>query len=114
MSTLPRTLSPLWIVVAIIAGISALMMIELVEDPTLTLNQILLEIIEPTLIILTVAGVLYLLGRTKRQHQEQLSLIQDIEVARAEGTQWRTDMREPDGQQRLQIRSGGCRACARR
>ena len=94
MSTLPRTLSPLWIVVAIIAGISALMMIELIEDPTLTLNQILLEIIEPTLIILTVAGVLYLLGRTKRQHQEQLSLIQDIEVARAEGTQWRTDMRE--------------------
>lgn len=94
MSTLTRTWSPLWIVAAIIAGISALMMIELIEDPTLTLNDILLEIIEPTLIILTVAGVLYLLGRTNRQHQEQLSLIRDIEVARAEGTQWRTDMRE--------------------
>ena len=89
-----RTWSPLWVVVAMIAGVATLMMIELIEDPTLTLNEILLEIIEPTLIILTVSGVLYLLGRTKRQHQEQLSLIRDIEVARAEGTQWRTDMRE--------------------
>ena len=89
-----RTWSPIWVVVAIIAGVAALMMIELIEDPTLTLNEILLEIIEPTLIILTVSGVLYLLGRTKRQHQEQLSLLRDIEVARAEGAQWRTDMRE--------------------
>ena len=94
MYTQPKTLSPLWIVAAIIAGISTLMMIELIEDPTLTWREILLELIEPTLIVLTVAGVLYLLGRTKRQHQEQLSLLRDIEVARSEGAQWRTDMRE--------------------
>lgn len=94
MYTPPKTLSPLWIVAAIIAGISTLMMIELIEDPTLTWREILLEVIEPTLIVLSVSGVLYLLGRTKRQHQEQLSLLRDIEVARSEGAQWRTDMRE--------------------
>lgn len=94
MYTPPRTLSPLWIIAAITAGISTLLIIELIEDPTLTWSEILLEAVEPTLVVLTVSGVLYLLGRTKRQHQEQLALIRDIEVARAEGTQWRTDMRE--------------------
>lgn len=94
MYTPPRTLSPLWIIAAITAGISTLLIIELIEDPTLTWSEILLEAVEPTLVVLTVSGVMYLLGRTKRQHQEQLALIRDIEVARAEGTQWRTDMRE--------------------
>lgn len=94
MKVPPRTLSPIWAVLAIIAGISALMIVEMIEEPTMTLSDILLELIEPTLVILTVTGVLYLLGRTKRQHQEQLSLLRDIEVARAEGVQWRTDMRE--------------------
>ena len=70
------------------------MTLEIIEEPSLTLREILLELIEPTLIILTVTGVLYLLGRTKRQHKEQLTLLRDIEVARAEGAQWRTDKRE--------------------
>jgi len=94
MDALPKTWSPLWVVVAIASGIAALMVVELIEDPTLTLREILLEVIEPTLIVLTVTGVLYLLGRTQRQHQEQLTLLRDIEVARSEGAQWRTDMRE--------------------
>ena len=94
MDALPKTWSPLWVVVAITSGIAALMVVELIEDPTLTLREILLEVIEPTLIVLAVTGVLYLLGRTQRQHQEQLTLLRDIEVARSEGAQWRTDMRE--------------------
>ena len=94
MDALPKTWSPVWVVVAIASGIAALMVVELIEDPTLTLREILLEVIEPTLIVLTVTGVLYLLGRTQRQHQEQLTLLRDIEVARSEGAQWRTDMRE--------------------
>lgn len=77
-----------------VAGVSVLMIIEIIEEPNLTLTQILLELIEPTLIVLTVSGVVYLLGRTKRQHQEQLALLQDIEVARSEGQRWRADMRE--------------------
>jgi DNA-binding CsgD family transcriptional regulator len=46
------------------------------------------------LTVLTAAGVVYLLQRTKRQHEEQLSLLRDLEVARSEGAQWRSDMRE--------------------
>lgn len=93
MYTMPRTWSPLWVVVAIVTGIAALMALEIIEEPNMPLREILMEIIEPTLIVLTVSGVLYLLGRTKRQHEEQLTLLRDMEVARSEGAKWRADMR---------------------
>jgi len=87
MYTLPKTLRPLWIVMPITAVISTLMMIELIQNPTLTLYEVLLEVIEPTLIVLTVTGVLYLLGRIKRQHREKLTLLRDVKVDRSEGEQ---------------------------
>lgn len=94
MQTAPKTWHPIWVIVAIASGIAALMIVELIEDPTMTLWDIVIEAIEPTLVVLTVTGVVYLLGRTQRQHLEQLCLIRDIEVARAESAQWRADMRE--------------------
>jgi DNA-binding CsgD family transcriptional regulator len=83
-----------WAIAAIIAGIAALMTLEIIEEPEMTATEILWEMIEPTILVLTAAAVVHLLGRMRRQHQEQLSLIRDLEVARAEGAQWRTDMRE--------------------
>lgn len=94
MKSRSRSWNVIGAVVAMIAGVGALLIIEIIEEPSLTLADILLELIEPTLIILTVSGVVYLLGRTNRQHQEQLALLQDIEVARSEGQRWRADMRE--------------------
>jgi DNA-binding CsgD family transcriptional regulator len=81
-------------VAAIVSGIGLLIGLEIWEEPDMTLGEILFELIEPTLIVMTAAGVVYLLDRTRRQHQEQMTLIRDLEVARAEGAQWRTDMRE--------------------
>jgi DNA-binding CsgD family transcriptional regulator len=78
----------------VIAGIGLLIGLEILEEPELTFSEILFELIEPTLIVLTAVGVVHLFGRMKRQHQEQLSLVRDLEVARAEGAQWRGDMRE--------------------
>jgi len=83
-----------WGVCAVVGGIGLLIGLEIYEEPDLTTTEILFELIEPTLIVMTAAGVVHLLGRMKRQHQEQLSLIRDLEVARAEGAQWRHDMRE--------------------
>lgn len=94
MNTLSRYRNVIWAAFAMIAGVSTLMVVEIIEEPTLTLTEILFELIEPTLIVLTVSGVVYLLGRTRRQHQEQLALLQDMEVARSEGQRWRADMRE--------------------
>ena len=94
MQILRRAWNPIWAVTGIIAGIAGLMTIEIIEEPDMTLGQILMELAEPVLIVLAVAGVVHLLGRMQRQHLEQLSLMRDLEVARAEGAQWRADMRE--------------------
>ena len=81
-------------VLAVVAGIGLLIGLEILEEPELTTTDILYELIEPTLIVMTAAGVIHLLGRVRRQHQEQLVLMRDLEVARTEGAQWRADMRE--------------------
>lgn len=83
-----------WAVLAVVAGVGLLMTLEIVEEPDMTLGEILFELIEPTLIVMTAVGVVYLLGRVRRQHEEQMTLMRDLEVARTEGAQWRTDMRE--------------------
>jgi DNA-binding NarL/FixJ family response regulator len=80
-------------VLAIVTGIGGLVSLDLLEEPGMSWQQLLFELVEPTLIVTTAAGVVYLLGRVKRQHQEQISLLRDLEVARAEGAQWREDMR---------------------
>ena len=83
-----------WAIAAIIGGIGTLIGLEIWEEPNMTVTQILFELVEPSLTVLTAAGVIYLLQRTNRQHEEQMSLLRDLEVARAEGAQWRSDMRE--------------------
>ena len=83
-----------WAIVAIVAGIGLLIGLEIWEEPDMTLREILFELIEPTILVLTAAAVVHLLGRMRRQHQEQLALVRDLEVARTEGAQWRTDMRD--------------------
>jgi DNA-binding CsgD family transcriptional regulator len=83
-----------WAIAAIVGGVGVLISLEIIEDPHMTLRQILMELVEPTVTVSAAVGVVYLMGRTKRQHEEQLSLMRDLEVARAEGAQWRTDMRD--------------------
>ena len=83
-----------WATAAVVGGIGLMMLLEIIEEPDMTLAEILFETLEPTLMVMTAAGVIHLLGRTRRQHEEQLSLIRDLEVARSEGAKWRADMRE--------------------
>jgi len=83
-----------WAISAVVAGVALLMGLELYEDPGLSWREILFELIEPALIVTTAVGAVQLLARTQRQRDEQLSLIRDLSVARAEGAQWRSDMRD--------------------
>ena len=83
-----------WAIAAIVGGVGVLIWLEIMEEPNMTLGQILMELVEPSLTVLAAAGVVYLMQRTKQQHEEQLSLLRDLETARAEGAQWRSDMRE--------------------
>jgi len=81
-------------VIGVILGIGGLMTLEIIEEPNMTGAQILMELAEPTLIVITISAVLHLLGSVKRQRKEHVALMRDLEVARAEGFQWRADMRE--------------------
>lgn len=94
MNTASKTWGRFWGVAAIVAGLAGLMTIEIIEEPDMGFRDILMELAEPTLIVLAVAGVVHLLGRMNRQHQEQLTLMRDLETARLEGAHWRADMRE--------------------
>ena len=78
----------------VVAGSALLIALEIYEDPELSLGEILLEIIQPTLIVITAVGVVRVLDQMQLQHQQQMSLIRDLEIARAEGIKWRDDMRE--------------------
>jgi DNA-binding CsgD family transcriptional regulator len=86
--------SRIWPVLAVVLGVGLLMTLEVIVEPDLSAGEILFEMVDPTLIVMTAVGVVYLLGRVRRQHEEQMTLIRDLEVARAEGAQWRGDMRE--------------------
>ena len=79
---------------AVVAGSGLLIGLEIYEDPELTLGEILLEIIQPTLIVITAVGMVRVMDQMQRQHHTQLSLIRDLEIARTEGIKWRDDMRE--------------------
>ncbi len=83
-----------WATLAVIGGIGLLIGLEIWEEPDMTLAEILFELVEPTLIVATAAGVVYLINRVNRQQRSQELLLRDLEVARAEGSQWRSDMRE--------------------
>jgi len=93
-----RSLSPawhrMWPVLAVLGGVTLLMGLELYEDPGLSWREILFELTEPLLIVVTAVGLVQLLGRMQRQHDEQLSLIRDLGAAHAEGTRWRSEVRD--------------------
>jgi DNA-binding CsgD family transcriptional regulator len=94
MDESPSLWGVLGAVAAVVGAVGLLITLEILEEPDMTLSEILFELIEPTLIVTTAAGVVYLLGRMRRQHREQMTLLRDLEVARAEGAQWRADIRE--------------------
>lgn len=81
-------------ILGILAAIGLLIGMEIAEEPEITTGEILAELVEVSFLVLSGAGVVYLLMRTKAQHEEHLELIRDLDVARAEGAKWRADMRD--------------------
>ena len=79
---------------AVVLGIGFLGALEVIEEPDMTPGQILVELIEPTVLVLTAAAVVYVLLRTNRQHVTQMSLIRSLEAARSQGSEWRSGVRD--------------------
>jgi DNA-binding CsgD family transcriptional regulator len=79
-------------ILLIIVGSIFLIALEIFEDPELTFGEILLEMIQPTLIVIIAVGMVRLTEQFKIQHETQMLLIRDLETARVEGMQWRSGM----------------------
>ncbi len=85
--------SRIWALVAIILGIALYLGLELREEPDMSTLDLVLELLDIAPVVLTSVGVALLFLVTHRQREEQLTLIRDLEVARAQGERWRADAR---------------------
>jgi DNA-binding CsgD family transcriptional regulator len=82
-----------WAVGAVVAGITLFLGLELIDEPDATLLDLLLELVEITPVVLTSVGVALLFRVTKRQREEHLQVIHDLEIARVQGQRWRSEAR---------------------
>jgi len=94
MSDMSKALKNWSSMAAVLAGSALLIGLEIWEDPELTLGEILLEIIQPMLIVIVAVGVVRLSDQMKQQNAKQQLLNRDLEAARMEGMQWRNNMRD--------------------
>jgi len=83
----------IWALVAVIGGIALFLGLEIREEPNLSAADLALELLEIVPVVLASVGVALLFLMTRRQREEQLTLIRDLEVARAQGQRWRTEAR---------------------
>ncbi len=79
-------------VLMIVLGSAFLIGLEIYEDPELSWGEILLELIQPSLIVIIAVGMVRLTEHVRHQHEEQMLLIKDLETSRVEGMQWRDSM----------------------
>jgi DNA-binding CsgD family transcriptional regulator len=83
----------IWAGVAILAGIALLLLLELVEEPDLSALDLLLEVVDILPTVLTSVGVVLLFRVQRRQRDEHVKVIRDLELARAQGQRWRSEAR---------------------
>ena len=83
----------IWAVVAIVGGVALFLGLELREEPNMSALDLVLELVDILPIVLTSVGVALLFKVTQRQREDQLTLIRDLEVARAQGQRWRNEAR---------------------
>lgn len=80
-----------WAVAAVVCGIALFLGLEWLEEPKLTLLQLLLELVDIVPVVLTSVGVVLLFRETRRQRDEHLQVIRDLELARLQGQRWRKE-----------------------
>ncbi len=83
----------LYALAAVVGGIGLYLGLEILEEPNLTAVDLPLELIEIVPTVLTSVGVVLLFRVSSRQHDEHLKVIRDLELARAQGSRWRSESR---------------------
>jgi DNA-binding CsgD family transcriptional regulator len=82
-----------WAVVVVILGLVLFVGLELIDEPDMTPLQLLLELLSITPIVMTSVGVGLLFRVVRRQRDEQLQILRDLELARVQGRRWRAEAR---------------------
>jgi DNA-binding CsgD family transcriptional regulator len=82
-----------WAVVALIGGIGLFLGLELIDEPDASGLDLVLELLEIVPIVLTSVGLVLLFQFTRRQSENQVKLIRELEIARAQGQRWRAEAR---------------------
>jgi DNA-binding CsgD family transcriptional regulator len=82
-----------WAVVATVLGCVLLMAVEWIDEPDSTPLDLLLELAKTTPVVITSVGVGLPFRVTRRQHEEHLAVLRDLEIARLQGQRWRQESR---------------------
>jgi DNA-binding CsgD family transcriptional regulator len=93
MNDLIDSRTRLWAIVAVVVGVVLFLGLELVEEPELSLGDLLLELVSIVPVVMTSVGVALLFRVAQRQRDEHLQVIRDLELARVQGQRWRTEAR---------------------
>lgn len=81
-----------WGLAAVGVGAFALLLgLEVATEKHITPLELLLEVLELLLTLAAAAGVTLLVGRMQRQHEERMTLLRDLDAARADGESWRRE-----------------------
>lgn len=83
----------LWAVIAIIAGLAVFVGIEWLEEPESTPRELLFELLKVSPVVLTSVGVVLLFRVSRRQREDHLQVLRDLEIARLQGRRWRDESR---------------------
>lgn len=83
----------LWAAGAIVIGIAGLLTLEYLEEPGMRGVAILMALVDIIPIVLLSVGVVLLIKITAQQREQTLTVVRDLEVARLQGQQWRSEAR---------------------
>jgi DNA-binding CsgD family transcriptional regulator len=83
----------MWAIAAVIFGLALQIGIEWVDNPDATFKDFLLELVLIVPNVLTSVGVIVLFVLTRRQRDEQVKIVRDLELARVQGQRWRAEAR---------------------
>jgi len=81
-----------WAAAAVVTGVALSFGLEVAEEP-MTPVEMALELITIIPGVLAGVGVVVLFLLHRRQREEQLAVLRDLEVARLEGQRWRSESR---------------------
>lgn len=83
-----------WAALATLAGVALLVGIEWIEEPEASALSLLLEVLKTAPVVLTSVGVVMLFRVSRRQREDHLQVIRELELARLQGQRWRNESRQ--------------------